>query len=461
MSGHKRATVKISEEEYRRLHQADMERRFKGHRKEEKNLSQTTDLSNALREMEDRQQQLEQALGALGADFDWVGAEMVQDILEQNAHYYESLASRIEETNAGAQDAFSILSQRFAQELEKERERYHLHLQRLSQRLDAYEQREQSKADAARRWLRHSVSFAEFIQKQFDHERFLPGRLSKIVSSLNLAQNNLVQGLYEASVQTSQQVFLQLSELRLELEQRTIEWQTEYARTKSALTQFVSELEMNASVNAFGLEGEELPDQVDLAYWSNGTYRDLLDKSRRLLAILSQEQRSISTDELRRTSSELLPSIRETFEAIIYEARLKALNSQLRMNIAERALQALETQGFKLNASGYADQDMRAAFTANLENPDGSRVSIEVIPAEKTKQDLANELVVITTHPYLKTEQEARLHWQELCRSLREYDLEVSRPEVHATPPRSTSPVQTPSVRNKPLLPSEKNHNVR
>jgi hypothetical protein len=210
-----------------------------------------------------------------------------------------------------------------------------------------------------------------------------------------------------------------------------------------------------------GLEGEELSEQVDLAYWSGGKYHELLDKSRQLLRLLSQEQQTISTEELRRTYGELLPVVEDRFESIIYEARLNALNSQLRMNIAERALQALEIQGFKLSGAGYANQDMRAAFTASLENFDGSRVLIEVMPTGTTKPDLTNELVVITNHPHLRTEHEARLQWQELCRSLGQYDLQVGRPEVRATPPPTAStPAVQPAVTHTPIVRSKRHHHV-
>jgi hypothetical protein len=460
MSGYKRATVKISEEEYRRLQQADRERRSREHAKKTDASRQAGELTNSLRDMENRQRQLEQALGALGADFDWMGAEIMQDVFAQNSMYYESLATIIEEINADTNTSLFILSQRFEEAMEREREQYRQHLQSLSQRLNAYEQREQSKAEVARQWLRQSVAFADFIQKQFDHERFLPGRLSRLLGSLNFAQSNLAQGFYESSLQTSQQAFLGLSELHAELEQRTLEWQSEYARAKGALTQFVSELEMSSTVSAFGLEGEELPEQVDLTFWSNRKYHELLDKSRKLLAILSQEQRSISTEELRQTYSKLLPVLADKFESIIYEARLNALNSQLRMNIAERALQALELQGFQLNSAGYSNQDMRTSFSAHLKNPDGSQVMIEVLPAETSSQELTNELVVITNHPYLKTEHEARLQWQELCRSLHQYDLHVSRPEIRSAPLPAAESVEHPAVLTERLPRAERRSNV-
>jgi hypothetical protein len=461
MSGYKRATVTISEEEYQRLHQADIKRRFRDRTKKGDVSRGTANLTYALREMENRQQQFEQALNGLDQDFDWLGADMMQEILAESAQYYQSLATMIEESNSNANASMALLSQRFRDELERERQQYRQHLQSVMQHLETYERREQSKAETARRWLKQAVAFADFIHTQLDHERFLPGRLARIRENLNFAQNNLAGGFYESSLQTSQQAFLQLSELHFELEQRIIEWQTEYENAYSAISGFITELEMNSKVNAFGLDGEELDVQVDLAYWSHGMYGELVDKCRQLLRLMVEEQRSISTEELRQTHTAILPVLIEKFESMIYEARLRALHSQLRMNIAERALQALETQGFRLNESGYLDQDMHAAFTVNLDNLDGTRVMIEVLPAGKTIEELTNEIVVTTNHPHLRTENEARLQWQELCRSLNQYDLQVSRPEIRTTPQLPLpDPVQHPAALTEPLIRSKRHHNV-
>ncbi len=459
MSGHKRATVTISEEEYRRLHQADIMRRFR-RRGKDAGPSGHEDFSETLKEMQNRQQQLERALNHLDEDFGWIGAEMMQDVLTQNARYYTRLAELVTESTSNADASLTTLSQRYTEELQREREQFQHEMQSLVQRLDTYEQREQLKAEAARQWLKRCAAFADFVREQCDHERFLPGRLSRILGSLSLAQDNLAGGLLEASLLASQQAFLELSDLQVELERRTIEWQREYRRVYRMLTQLIAELEMNPSLNALGLDGQELPVLVDLDYWSDGKYRQLLGKSRNLLEILLREQPSISAGELARMNTEVRTIIEERFESIIYEARLKALHSQLRMNIAEQALHALENQGFRLSASGYSNEDMRSAFTADLENPDGSRVLIEVIPAGKPEQDLTSELVMMTTHPYLKTEHEARLHWQELCRALNQFDLNVSRPEILATAPEIPEGIQPPPRLPEPLTESTRHHHV-
>jgi nitrate reductase assembly molybdenum cofactor insertion protein NarJ len=424
MSGYKRATVTISEQEYRRLHETDMKRRFRGHKQtKSRDTVQTAELTQALQRMQDRQRELEEALGDLDRGFDQAGAQAMQDILTQNALYYESLATTMQEAANRHDDALAYMSQIFGERMDQEREQYRHNLDALARQLDVYNEGRQVKEQAARHWLRQAVVLADCIQTQFEHERFLPGRLPRIFRSLDLAQSN--------------QAFLELSDLRIELEQRLLEWQTEYQRAYQAIRDVLAEVELNAKVNALGLQGEELPETVDVAYWTGGEYQRLLENCRHVLEALVHDQQSIPTEDLRRTHTEWRPQLMDRLESLVYEARLRALSSQLRMNIAERALQALENHGFTLDQSGYANDDMRQSFTAFLENGDGSQVTIEVVPTANASQQLANELIMTTDHARLKSEHEVRMQWQELCQSLNQDNLYVSRPEIRAFPPAS------------------------
>jgi hypothetical protein len=441
MSGFKRATVTISEEEYRRLHQADMKKRFGRHgkaREQELSIRQAAELTDMLYEMENRQKGLERALGDINQDFSRAETETMQGILLQNALCYENLMGIMEQTTAETNQSLALARQQFAQRMQEEREQHRRGMNELMQRLNAYKEKEHAKEDLARQWLKRSVMLADFIRDRFDHERFIPGRLSKLLNSLDFAQSNLAQGLPESSLQTSQQTFLDLSELHFELEQRVLEWQTEYKSTAQELHTFLSDVLHNTNVPAFDLEGHELPEQVDLDYWTTGKYQKLLKTCREVLFLLEQDEKEISSEDLKRIQAEVIPAIKDYFESIVYEARLNALNSQLRMNIADTALRALEEYGFRLNDSGYSNEDMRASFTAKLEGRDGSEVMIEVLPTENQTQEFANDLVVITRHPYLKTELAARSQWDELCRVFEKYGLKISDPEVQPAPPQET-----------------------
>lgn len=445
MSGFKRATVTISEEEYRRLHQADMKKRFGGHKKTmETGAEQNLELLSTLQQMEVRQRQLEQALIDSQQESRPAEGASMQAILAQNALCYERLAEIIEETRSGAHQSAVSIYEWFSDRIEQERAEYHQGLQYLAEQLEEQNYKEQAKEKLARQWLNRALRLSEFIQDHFDHERFCPGKYSRLLQRLNFAQGNLASGAPDASLQISQQVFLDLSELHFELEHSAMEWQAEFERAQNALQNLLNDIQQNPQVNAMDLQGQVLPEELNLDYWTNGKYSEVLNRCRGFVTVVGEEQ--LSAEELKRIHTDVVPVITSYFDSVVYEARLNALNSQLRMNIAETALEALESHGFQLQESGYAHEDVRSGFALQLKNPDGSLVTIEVLPQDGKDQELANELIVRTEHPTLKSEHEARLQWEELCRAFRQYNLNVSRPEIQPTT-TSALPDSTPNLR--------------
>ena len=438
MSGYKRATVAITEQEYRRLHDADMKRRFGRTKKEKQEPTELhVELSNTLQQMESRQRQLESLLGSIDQQFNRIEVETMQNIITQNAICYEGLWAVIEETAAHASYSIASMSQLFEENMQREREHYRQSLHNLVHQLDEHRQKEVVKEKSARQWLKRAVLLADFIHGQFDHQRYVPGRLDKIQHSLEFAQNNLAEGFFEASLQLSQQTYLELSELHFDLEQRVVQAQAEYERTYLAVRQVLENIETGREVPALGLEGEELTEKVDLNFWTNGKYSALLDKCHMLLEYLEQDSQQISAEDISRDYDEILPTIRKSFENIIFEARLNVLNSHLRMNIAEKAQQALEKHGYRLCEEGYTDRDMRTSYRVQLDNQDGTQVTIQVIPKEEPDQELTNDLVVITKHPYLKTEQEARMKWEEIRETLAHHNLNISQLQTNPQPAES------------------------
>jgi hypothetical protein len=435
MSGYKHATVTISQEEYRRLHEFDMKKKFKEFtRIKSQDSGRDSEILDLIKQVEEREKQLQSALSSIGQNSSQVDERIFQDIFEQNTMYYENLVESLKDSNSSVQDSITYLKYEFLAELEREREEYHQNLESLIARQDTYQDTEYGKMEAAQQWLNRCLIMVDFIQNQFDHERFAPGTLDRILHNLNFSQDNLAEGFSESSLLGSQQLYLELTDLRFELEQVLLKWQSEYEKSYSSIQDIIFQMSSNANISALGIQGEELSDQINLNFWTNGRYLQLLEHCRQLSGYMIQDQNLLSLEDLDRLYSQILPVIRESFESIVYEARLNALNSQLRMNIAEKALRALEMHGFTLETAGYAENDMRSQFNAHLDSPDGSQVTIQVLPTEKSAQELSNELIVITAHPYLKTEHEARLQWDELSQSLSQFNLIVSPPDLTPAP---------------------------
>lgn len=431
MSGYKHATVTISQDEYRRLQEADKRKLFKeySHIKSE-NPGQNEVVLALIHELEERERQLQAALSSLSHSSDSSETILLQQLLNQNSDSYERLIENLRISSNETQGAMLEIRTDFFTMMNTEHEAINHTLQSLIAEQSDFQDNEFFKADTAQQWLCGCLTLADFVQTQFDHERFTPGRLNRILRMLNLAEDNLANGFHESSLQASQQMYLELTDLIFELEQYVMLWQTAFEKAYSELNETIFQMVSNGKVQAVGLNGEFLPEFIDVNFWTNGRFLQLVEHARQLSRDLIQDKSILTMEDLERIDKHILPAIRGSFESSIMDARLNALNSQLRMNIAEKALEALENHGYFLDRSGYQNNDMRTQFNAHLACPDGSEVEINVLPNDRSIQELSNDLVVITTHPDMKTEHEARLQWEELSETLRQYNLNVSRPEI-------------------------------
>ncbi len=80
------------------------------------------------------------------------------------------------------------------------------------------------------------------------------------------------------------------------------------------------------------------------------------------------------------------------FDSVVYHARLAVINSQLRINIADIAVHALEQQGFVMDEAGYEQGDGHRPYSVTMHNVENSRVVIHVDPVSDVES--TNALIV-------------------------------------------------------------------
>ena len=90
MSGYKRATITISEDEYRRLHDADMKLRFapKEQSKAASRANSERRLNDLISQLVDRQELFEAHIGALGSDLAGYERETAQVLLARQTEFF-------------------------------------------------------------------------------------------------------------------------------------------------------------------------------------------------------------------------------------------------------------------------------------------------------------------------------------------------------------------------------------
>jgi len=448
MSGHKHATVTISQDEYRRLHELDMDRRFNKKKKSEEGDSRYNALLEAYQQIEERQKEYENLVAEMNQEMAAIEAEQSSDILAFQSEYYQSLITTLQdlqEENIGTQAAIRETTRYFEEVLQSERTKTQERYSALLEQISLIGQEQNLKEEQTREWLESCKQVASFIHNQYDHEKFFPKSYDRILQRLNMGIQNLNRGYVDSGLQFAQEAFLQFSELRVSLEEKTSEWQASYDILSSELHELFEQVSSNSVVPAIGVDGEDLNIEIDLDYWSNGKYSDLENRLKTLLPMLKSFKQEINFDDLVKIATELIPTFKEYFNEIIFEARQNSINSQIKINVAYLAMKALEKHGFSLKQAQYENDDMRDAFSAQLCDPDGSNIILQITP---NKVNNSNNLVIDTIDDTIHTEDEYIRRWEEINHTLTEAGVEVG--QVHASMPNESKTSET-SRRIKPV----------
>ena len=335
MSGYKRVLVTISESEYRRLHEVDMQNRFSSlpARQTVIEPARLDAIERMISMFAERQLSYQEYTYRMGAEVGEAENSSVRELLESTE---ASLQQFMDATNTSiqhlVQDKDDIQNQMLDREdglhrlLSAREEDLYMHLsaredaiqhsinhglqlvrndtdsliQEFSADLDAQidEIRQQQagklaaiqthllhmrdenieKEDIARYWLESAMTLREFIDNEYDQERFLPGAFDAPDIQLRQAEENLAINMPEAALATAQQVYSEYSMKRLELEKMTTHWQATYIDALQQLDELFTYVLACRSVPAIETGGQELDIEIDLDRWSGEDYRALVRK---------------------------------------------------------------------------------------------------------------------------------------------------------------------------------------
>lgn len=451
MSGYKRATVSISQEEYDRLRESEGKLRSLP-APDEKTLQaidlQTVQLIESnLADVEERQVRFQQYL---------TGIDGAIQSMEQNTHarlqeFNNQVATQLQEHIGKLREDYTGLIsaqekryQEFVLELHRQQQ---LEISAYAEEMSQFSQEQQQKEIIALAWLNASFDLLDFIRENYATDFFAPGRLALFEQQLVQTEGNSQNGFTDAVLVASQATFRELSVFRLELEQQHTTWQVVYQAAWEGINRELSQVEASFSVPALDLDGNELPYLVDVDFWNPGCLEEIADELSMMGNRMLDQVEPPSIDTFQDWLENALPGLHRRLKEVVLDARIKTINSQLRINVADLVVQALEEQGFSLASSAYNDYDLRNSFGARLTNIEGSEVIVQVSP---TGSEIgANELQIQSLDAEVKTEHELRSRWNEISRSLGGYGIQVGSFERLDSPRQRTRKGSLPQERER------------
>lgn len=443
MSGSKRVTV--DEAEWQEAYAAaarlrDVNRELPGmldtlRRQQAEQIARLTAQAQA------RQEQLEQALAGLSDQTKRLEAQTTRRIRERVALLWSDMRKEATELRRDARRQLDEQERRFQAAISQERTERGEEAAKLQQQIsDVRKDREQSLADA-RALAADARLLYQAIGANLPHERFAPGRLAALATRLAVAESDIGKGRGEAAIAQLQEMRLNLGELRAEVELRDAEWQAAQITAMQATTVLLEQIRINARLDVADADGNVLPDSVlDVDFWSDGELGDLQAEVAELAESAASQTDPPSLETLRSIAATRTPELDAQLTDIVGRARQRQIASQIRVNLAEMVVSALEDcTGFvwQEGAAIYAGQDPRNAFYSKLKHTDDSEIVVEVAPDEDNKSCVLRVLSYDANTP---DEEERVSRFHAIADSLRQQGLEVSDPAADpgAPDPRLT-----------------------
>jgi hypothetical protein len=323
--------------------------------------------------------------------------------------------------------------QRFAAELGQERAERRQDLDALRQDVTGLQDRGERALAAAATQVADARVLHDAIAASLPHERYAPGRLAALGQRLAAAEATVAQGLGEAALAQIQDPYLSLGELRVDVELRDAEWRAAQLAARSAVTALVEQIRYH-SVIAVSDDEAGVSAELDVDFWSDGELAALKAEAATLDAAVNAEAEPPSLDRLRSIADRDVAALEQRLSATVVKARTRQWASQIRVNLAELVVEALEdATGYAWQGDAtYAGEDQRGAFYSKLRHEDDSEIVVEVSPDETGESCV---LRVLSYESGLPDESERVRRVDAIAERLREAGLQTGSATADPAPP--------------------------
>ncbi|ALG69174.1 hypothetical protein [Beggiatoa leptomitoformis] len=385
------------------------------------------ELDRHLTEVETRQQAFEQSLTSLGL------GEAIQAIERQYTEQLQKLAQAFqqqitEQLQQGGGQYAQLIQQKtreFTNALSSQHTLLHQELTQVSAQVHAQHTTE---AEQAEQWVTVAQALLTFLQTQYArHTQFLPFAIQKLQGELLLAQTNLVQKNYQAVIANSQQTWLAAQNLRLQLEQKEVEWQAYLHATRYSVLETLTIIEAQAQLNILvGAGSEEATTTVDVDFWTKGKYAKLHQQ-------IQATQWQLDTGEFipQETLQQILAQMgahQQTLANLVAEAKEGLLASQLRNNIGQMIEEALYDAGWEVTDAAYEGEDYREAMHLKLKNFQGDEIVTIINPDPNADYLMRNKLNILFFDRSSNDDTSRQERLKHIIRVLRAGGLECTQP---------------------------------
>ena len=381
MSGRKKALVSVDRGALQRIREL-VERRRSGridfspdpHASPQLSPSGGADLQTALVSTAERIEALEDQLNGANGEIQRMEVESANRGLAAA----ETLASSVaQDFNVALEDART----EWAERLENERRQRRMEMADMWEAVETLESRDRARHEIAVDFLDAGDRLHAFINTSYDPNMIDAVQYDSFTGLLERAAAALDNDLPEAAYTSAERAYLGLSEMRLALEEAEmlqVLLRQRVCQRVAALQAAIADAEW---VQPVDFEGNELVDEeaINVDYWVENARLLLANRVGDLAARVNSSHFDTATlDELEQLDEEVLPDMEKSLDQCVSDALLEVIYAQVRANITEMALHALQSQGYEITRNGITDGNQRRACRIRMDGPGAVGVDMKV-----------------------------------------------------------------------------------
>lgn len=426
MSAYKTATIRVGEAEYQRLREAEEQLRLLELQKAEAQSFIDKKHRPAFGVINREIQQREQAFSDLANGLDQNVRDLesrTSDLIQhQNAELLDEMARM--EWKMGQESKLQLEQwmNQFNSRLRQNEKQINEYWQTQEQRFRSLEARLDYMQQETRKWLEAALAWLEQIPVSYPNLNRFVEEFEGFQESCNQTVRLYESGAVELGYMQAHQLYTGLSQFRHRLEADLVFTASMQKRLQEKAGEFYRRVQGQRVVKAMDADGQELPDDIDLEYWSQGEYSNFLGEIMQFYSQVSQPD--LSPEQLQDFVDRRLPELEERSIELVTRARLEVLASQVRFNIAQIVTEALETQGFLLDEAHYDQQDYRRSFVATTRNASGNEVVVQIDPEPSGEE--GGKLKIESKDAASVTQHELWQRNQEIFGAIQRYGLFIS-----------------------------------
>jgi hypothetical protein len=383
-----------------------------------------------------RQDAFERQLAGLSEQTRRIEAETSRRIRARADQLRGQMRNALDAARQQTRASLEEQEQRFQDELARERQDRLEETRVLREGLQATRQDRERALVSAAALAADSRQLRDAIDRTLPHQRFAPGRLTDLSRRLELAEDNIAQGFGESALSQAQTLFMDLGDLRAEVELRDQEWQVAQVAASSAITVLQEQIRLSTRPEVIGEDGSPVEGAtLDVDFWSEGELADLRVAAEALAGRVTAEDNPPTLADLRQMTDRDVPELDGRLTEIVARAQARLWASQVRANLAELVVTTLEEStgySWEEGQALYASGDQRRAFYSKLRHLDDSEIVVEVAPDEDGKSCV---LRILSYDRGLPDEEERVRRAHAVVDRLREQGLEVGVPTAEAEAP--------------------------